>query len=223
MNNATRRSGGTARTVLARLAFAGALVLVLGPTASFGENTAALPRFALTADGGPVFVQEEGFGNGWRLGTGVFFRTGHRMGTEILIDRFNVPVALGAAGLPSAGRMSMAALLLEEQLYVLTEGPVLPFALLGIGFSFPTYHPATWPADTPRRVFVDRMALQIGGGLDLRITSRLALHGKVRYNLVKTWMEDEGRTEPIRDVRPLEQDMLRLYGLELGLGLKISF
>lgn len=223
MNRKSRTAEGRAAASHARLACAGVLALALMPAFSRGDNTAALPRFAIVVDGGPVFVQEEGFGNGWRLGMGVFFRTSHRMGTEIAIDRFGVPAALGAAGLLSSGRMSMASLLLEEQLYVLTEGPALPYVLVGIGFAFPAYRPASWPADTPRRVFVDRMALQIGGGLDLKITSRLALHGKLRYNLVKTWLEEEGRTIPIREVDPLAQDMLHLYGLELGLGVKVSF
>jgi hypothetical protein len=41
--------------------------------------------------------------------------------------------------------------------------------------------------------------------------------------MVKTWVEDLPRTEPIRETDPLAQNMLHLYGLELSLGLKFSF
>jgi len=200
-----------------------ATALLLTPLTVRGDDHGAIPRFALVLDSGAVFVKEAGFGSGARYGGGLFFKTGHRMGVELLLERFAVPVALGAADLVSAGRMTMTTLLINEQIYVLTEGRVLPYALLGVGFTLLSYAPDDWPAGVPRRVFVDRLALQIGAGLDVRVSSALALCGKARYNLVKTWMEDEGRTDPIRDTDPLAQNMLRLYGLELSLGIKIAF
>ncbi|HMA54561.1 MAG TPA: hypothetical protein VKT17_08855, partial [Acidobacteriota bacterium] len=107
--------------------------------------------------------------------------------------------------------------------YVLTEGRILPYALIGIGFSFLGYAPDAWPSGVIRRVFVDRMALQMGAGVEVRISPALAVCGRARYNLVKTWLEDEGRPYPIRDTDPLAQNMLYLYGLELALGVKIGF
>jgi hypothetical protein len=204
-------------------ALALATALLLTPLAARGDDHGTIPRFAVVLDSGAVFVKEAGFGSGARYGGGIFLKTGHRMGVELLLERFAVPVELGAADLVSAGRMTETSLLINEQLYVLTEGRVLPFALLGVGFTFLGYAPDNWPLGTPRRAFVDRMALQIGAGLDVRVSSALALCGKARYNLVKTWMEDEGRTDPIRDTDPLAQNMLHLYGLELGLGIKLSF
>ena len=205
-------------------AFAGialALALILAPVGSRGDDR-VIPRFAIELDTGAVFVNGSGFGSGWRYGGGMFFRTGHRMGTEILLERFGVPVASGAADLASAGRMTMTSLLINEQLYVLTRGKLLPYVLMGIGIAFLGYNPDDWPAGTPRRIFVDRMALQIGGGLDVRITSGLDVCGKARYNLVKTWMEDEGRDYPIRNDDPLAQNILHLYGLELAIGIKLA-
>ena len=197
-----------------------AALLFLIPASLRGDD-GTIPRLAVEIEGGAVSVREAGFGSGGRLGTGIVFRTGHRMSTEIMIDRFKVPVALGAAGLASAGRMTMPSLIVNERLYVLTQGRILPYALMGIGFVLPSYDADDWPADTPRRAFVDRMALQIGGGIDVRLARSLGVCGKIRYNLVKTWMEDEGRTSPVRDIDPLAQNMLHLYGLELGVGLKI--
>jgi len=207
---------------LARFA---AAAMLLVTAAALQAHEGDIPRRALELDSGRVFVKEEGFGSGWRYGGGVFFRTGHRMGVEILLESFGVPVAPGAAELPAAGRMRMTTLLVNEQLYVLARGRWLPYALMGIGFTFLGYKadPGAWPQDVTPRVFVDRLALQIGAGLDVRVFSRLAVCGRARYNLVKTWMEDEGRTGPIRDTDPLAQNMLRLYGLELGLGVKLAF
>ncbi|MGZ5495549.1 MAG: hypothetical protein ACXWFO_02245 [Candidatus Aminicenantales bacterium] len=211
----------------ARLAVGTGLILastlLLTPVAVRGDDHGVIPRFAIELDSGAVFVREAGFGSGLKYGGGVFFRTGHSMGIELFLERLGVPVESGAAGLVSAGRMTMTALLINEQIYVLTKGRLLPYALMGIGFTFLGYAPDAWPTDTPRRVFVDRLALQIGAGLDIRVSSKLAICGKARYNLVKTWMENEGRIYPIRDDDPLVQNMLHLYGLELALGVKISF
>jgi hypothetical protein len=41
--------------------------------------------------------------------------------------------------------------------------------------------------------------------------------------MVKTWVEELPREEPIRMTDPLAQDMLYLYGFELGVGIKFSF
>jgi len=204
-------------------ALALASALALSPVPVRGDDHGAIPRFAVVLDSGAVSVKQPGFGSGVRHGGGVFFKTGHRMGIGLVLERYSVPVSLGAAGLLSAGRMTMTTLLIDEQLYVLTEGRLLPYALMGIGFAFPVYAPDDWPAGERRRVFVDRMALQVGAGLDVRVSSSLAVCGNARYNLVKTWMEDEGRTFPIRDVDPLAQNMLHLYGLELSLGIKLAF
>ena len=205
---------------ISALALAGALILT--PVEVRGDD-GVLPRFALEIDYGRASVKETGFGSGWRYGGGVFFRTGHRMGVEIMLESFGVPVAAGAGDLASAGRMRMTSLLINEQLYVLTKGRILPYALLGIGFTFIGYAPDNWPAGEPQKGFVDRLGLQLGGGLIFRITHRLSITGKARYNLVKTWIETLPRTEPIRDTDPLAQNLLHLYGLELGLGVRLGF
>src|SRR5512138_991392 len=211
------------RTRLASIGIAIAALLAAVPAALRADTgPSAIPRLALDLDLGRVNVSEAGFGRGWTFAAGLSFRTGRRIGTEVMIERDHVPISPGAAGLPVAGLMSMATLLVNEKLYWLTRGRFLPYVLLGIGFAFPGYHPDNWPQGTPERVFVERLALQIGGGVDIRVVRGLALCAKARYNLVKTWMEDAGRADPIRETDPLAQTMLRLYGLKLGLGIKIS-
>jgi opacity protein-like surface antigen len=201
------------------VAAAALLLTVAGVRAHDGT----IPRFAAEINSGTVSVKEAGFGSGWKYGGGVFFRTGHRMGVEILLEKYGVPVALGAGGLESAGRMNTTTLLLNEQLYIFTKGRVLPYALAGIGFTFIGWAPDAWPAGTPEKAFVDRLALQLGGGLVVRVSRGLFVTGRARWNLVKTWIETLPRTVPIRETDPLAQDMLQLYGLELGLGIKLAF
>jgi opacity protein-like surface antigen len=204
--------------------FAGFTVAAALIAATAGEARARegfIPRFAVTVDAGAVSVKEEGFGTGRRLAGGVFFRTGHRMGIEIQVENFGVAIAEGAVEELGAGRMNMTTLLINEELYFVTHGRVLPYGLAGIGFTFVGYAP-----DAPQPVekdFVDRLALQLGGGVDIKVRRNLSLNVKARYNMVKTWVEELPRTEPIRNTDPLAQHMLHLYGLELGLGIKLSF
>jgi len=217
MKNRMKAFAGLA---VSAVALAGTIVLT--PFEARGDD-GVLPRFAVEFDCGRTSVKETGFGSGWRYGGGVFFRTGHRMGVEIMLESFGVPVAAGAGELVSAGKMTMTTLLINEQLFVLTRGRILPFALMGIGFTFIGYAPDSWPENTPRKGFVDRLGLQLGGGLVFRVSHRLSITAKARYNLIKTWIETLPRTDPIRDTPPLDQNMLNLYGLELGLGVRLGF
>jgi hypothetical protein len=201
-------------------AFAAAAALALAAPGEARAHDGFIPRFAVAVDAGAVSVKEEGFGTGGRFAGGFFFRTGHRMGIEIQVENYGVSIADHTAGL-GAGRMNMTTLLINEELYILTHGSVLPYGLAGIGFTFIGYAP-----DAPQPVakgFVDRLALQLGLGLDVKVWRTISLSAKARYNLVKTWVEDLPREGPIRDTDPLAQSILHLYGLELGLGFKLSF
>jgi len=203
--------------------FAGFAVAAALAAATAGEARAHegfIPRFAVTIDAGTVSVQEDGFGAGRRLAGGVFIRTGHRMALEIQVENFGVSVAEGTSGL-GAGRMNMTTLLINEELYLVTHGRLLPYALVGIGFTFIGYAPDA--PQTAERGFVDRLALQLGGGADIKVRRNFSLCVKARYNLVKTWVEPLPRVGRIRDQDPLAQDMLHLYGLGFGLGFKLSF
>lgn len=199
---------------------AGLLVALLAAVPARGENLRAR-SFSLQIDSGAAFIHEPGFGHGLRFGAGVFFKTAKRAGFEVLIERFEVPIDEGAGGL-SAGRMDVTTLVLNQQVYFFTRGRFLPYAALGVGFAFIGYSPDD-SAVLPEKDIVDRMALQVGGGLDFRLSAHTAVGGRVRYNMIKTWVEELPRTSPIRDTDPLAQDMLHLYGLELSLGLKVSF
>lgn len=204
-------------------------LLAMPAQAASGADLNARKCVAVVLDLGSVSFGENGFGSGLRYGGGAFFRTGKHAGVEIVVERFDVPVAAGTASTDEwtaglgAGRMATTTLLINQHWYVLSHGRLLPYALVGIGFTFIGYTPDAPPPDGIERDFVDRLALQLGAGLDYRLTPRLAACAKVRGNLAKTWVETLPRTAPIRDTDPLAQNMLELYGLELSFGLKFAF
>lgn len=208
-------------TVLAVLAAPGPAAAAPGDVLSARRSVGAVAEFGLASFGAT------GFGRGPRYGAGLFFRTGRHAAVEVLVERFTVPVADGAAAAEdrpglAAGRLATTAVLVDHHWYPFCRGRVLPYALVGVGFTVFDYAPDdVLPAG--RRDLVDRLALQLGGGLEWRLTSRLAACLKARYDLVKTWLEDLPRNAPIRDTDPLAQDMLNLYALELSLGIKLAF
>jgi opacity protein-like surface antigen len=224
---AARPAGAPAIAGRAGLALTVALTLTLlaaaGPARAEGRSA---KTFSLVIDAGASFVHEPGFGHGWRYGGGVIFKTAKRAAVEVLLERFEVPVDEGAgsvtAGGLGAGRMEMTSLVINHHVYILTRGEILPFATVGVGFSFFGYMPDDTTA-LPDKGIVDRFALQLGCGVDLRISERLALTGRARYNMAKTWVEILPRTGPIRDQDPLAQDMMHIYALEFGLGIKVTF
>lgn len=210
-----------ALAALTVLAWPASAVAAPGDRLSARRSAGAVVEFGLASFGAADF------GHGPRYGAGLFFRTGRHAAIEVLVERFTVPVAEGAAttevrpGL-AVGQLTATTVLVDHHWHLFSHGRVLPYALIGVGFAFIGYAPDD-EALAGRRDFVDRLALQLGGGLEYRLTSRLAACVKARYHLVKTWLEDLPRTAPIRDTDPLAQDMLNLYALELSLGIKLAF
>lgn len=214
----------------AALALLAALMVLAWPApavASPGDGLSARRSVGAVVDFGLATYGAGDFGGGPRFGAGLFFRTGRHAAVEVLVERFSVPVVAGAAATDvrpglAAGRMASTTVLVDHHWYPFCRGRVLPYSLVGLGFAIVGYIPED-EALAGRRDFVDRLALQLGGGLEWRLSPRLAACVKARYDLVKTWLEDLPRTAPIRDADPLAQDMLKLYSLELSLGIKLAF
>jgi hypothetical protein len=203
--------------LISALAFAG--VFLLAPRPGRAEGGKVL---SVVMNAGKAFVTEKGYGQGLRYGGGILWQPSPRFGLEVLYEKYDVPVIEGAEGL-TPGEMRTDALLFNCLFYMTGRGLLRPYAIVGVGFHFIGFSPDDPVAGTPELDFVDRMALQLGGGLDVRLSSRLAITGNVRYNMVKTWVEALPRTVPIRDTDPTQQNILHLYALAASLGLKLSF
>lgn len=204
------------KTMLAAI-LAGAFLLA--PRPGRAEEGKA---FSVEMNAGGAFVTEKGFGHGLRYGGGILWQASRKFEVEVLFEKYDIPVNEGADGL-LRGKMRTNALLFNSHFFFAARGPLRPYAIIGVGFYFIGYSPADSVMREIEFDFVDRMALQLGGGLDYRISSRLAITGKVRYNMVKTWVETLPRTDPIRDTDPTQQNILHLYALAASLGLKLSF
>jgi opacity protein-like surface antigen len=226
-----RARGAAARRVAGSIAvsFAG-LAFALAPAEARAQQRSGRPAkpISMIVETGAVFVHEPGFGHGLKYGIGVLFKTARRAAFEIVLERFGVPVDEGAgrdesgAGGLAAGRMTLTSVVFIQHVYVLTRGAIRPFATVGVGYDLFGFKPDD-PVAPPERDIVDRMALQFGGGTDIRLTDRLALTGRVRYNMAKTWITDLPQPDPIREVDPLAQHGIHLYGLGFSLGLKATF
>ncbi|MCX6568160.1 MAG: hypothetical protein NT147_03800 [Candidatus Aminicenantes bacterium] len=206
---------------ISKLMLAAMLVgaFLLAPRPGSAEDGKLL---SVEMNAGAAFVTEKGFGHGLRYGGGILWQPSPRFGLEVLFEKYDVPVNVGAEGL-TPGEMRTNALLFNCLFYLTGRGLLRPYAIVGVGFHFIGYAPDNPVVGAPELDFVDRMALQLGGGLDFRITSRLAVTGNVRYNMVKTWVETLPRTDPIRNTDPTQQNILHLYALAASLGLKLSF
>ncbi len=196
-----------------------AAVFLLAPRPGRAEDGKSL---SVGLNAGAAFVTEKGYGHGLRYGGGILWQPSPRFGLEVLFEKYDVPVNEGAEGL-TPGEMRTNALLFNCLFYLTGRGLLRPYAIVGVGFYFIGYSPDDPVVGPPELDFVDRMALQLGGGLDVRLSSRLAITGNVRYNMVKTWVETLPRTDPIRDTDPTLQNILHLYALAASLGLKLSF
>lgn len=226
-NRTGRPAAGAASGFVA--ATVAALAFVLTPASAWAQGSGRPARpFSMVIETGAAFVHEPGFGHGLKYGVGFFFKTARRAAFEIVLERFEVPVDEGAgrdeAGLGglTAGQMEMTSVVLNQHIYILTRGLFQPFVTVGVGFDFIGFAPDDVAA-LPRQDIVDRLALQLGGGADIRISDRLALSGRARYNMAKTWVQDLPGPDRIRDVDPLAQHMLLLFGLELSVGVKVTF
>jgi opacity protein-like surface antigen len=194
-------------------------LFLLAPRPGRAEDGKVL---SVEMNAGAAFVTETGYGHGLRYGGGILWQPSGKFGLEVLFEKYDVPVNGGAEGL-TPGEMRTNALLFNCQFYLTGRGLLRPYAIVGVGFYFIGYSPDNPVVGAPELDFVDRMALQLGGGLDFRLSSHLAVTGSVRYNMVKTWVETLPRTDPIRDTDPTQQNILHLYALASSLGLKLSF
>ena len=197
------------------LALAGALLLSPpdGWSASSGGNGGPRewrPLAVVAYAGGTAFASDIMAGGGPTYGGGVRWRISKNFGLGVMLEKC------------SGSEVGTTNLMFNGQLFFPGRGRLLPYAIAGVGFNSIEFT-SDDPTYMDLGVIVDRMALQLGGGLDWRFSSRLSIMAEGRGNLVKTWIRYGPASGPIRDTDPATQDIIHLYGLTFSAGLKLSF
>jgi len=160
--------------------------------------------------GGTGFISKDEPDGGISYGGGVLWRMSRTFGLGILVERFNGETLVASN------------VMLNTYFFFASRSRLLPYAIAGLGFNSVEFDPSIEYFIYPGR-FVDRMALQLGGGLEWRVVRRLSVTAEARSNLIKTWIMDGPAPERIRDIDPATQDIVHLYGLTVAAGLKFSF
>lgn len=191
---------------------------------SFGsnpaENTHKRGILAFNLRAGLASITAEGYGSSFSYGGGLFLHLSQRIGLEIVLDRYSVPMSEDLAGM-GTGKMQVTPFLVNGQ-WRFPLGRFVPYAAAGAGFYFINFEPdpLVQPvAEHEDLVVADRFALHFGGGVDVQVTRNLDFFADLRYSLIKTWVQ--GRDE--HHVRPEEQEIFKLNTLVLALGIRYYF
>ena len=160
--------------------------------------------------GGTAIVSKDHPDGGFSYGGGVRWRVSKTFGLGALVERYSGEDLVGSN------------VMLNAYWFFSARGRLLPYAIAGVGFNSVEFDPDREYTADPGRI-VDRMALQLGAGLEWRVVSRLSFTAEARSNLIKTWIMTGPAPERIRDIDPATQDIVHLYGLTLAAGLKLSF
>jgi outer membrane protein W len=203
------------------------LSLLLG-SMSFGADTAeTTPKrgnLAFDLRAGLASITAESYGSSFSYGGGLYMHLSQRIGLEIILDRYSIPVSKDLEGM-GTGKMQVTPFLLNAQ-WRFPMGRFVPYASAGAGFYFinfepdPQIQPLSNNGDHDEDLVVaDRFALHFGAGVDIQVTRNLDCFADLRYSLIKTWVQ--GRDE--HHVRPEEQDLFNLNTLVLALGIRYYF
>jgi opacity protein-like surface antigen len=221
------------RLAMKKMIFVGKFVVifiglsVLLASMSFGADTAETKpnrgTLAFNLRAGLASITAEGYGSSFSYGGGLFMHLSQRLGLEIILDRYSVPVSEDLAGM-GTGKLQVTPLLVNGQ-WRFPMGRFVPYTSLGAGFYFINFEPDLQAQpladheDHEVQVVADRFALHFGGGVDVKVTRNLDIFADLRYSLIKTWVQ--GRDE--HHVRPENQDLFKLNTLVLALGIRYYF
>lgn len=188
--------------------------------ADTSETSHERGNLAFDLRAGLASITAEGYGSSFSYGGGLYMHLSQRIGLEIVLDRYSVPVSIDLEGM-GTGKMQVTPFLVNSQ-WRFPLGRFVPYAAAGAGFYFINYEPdpQVQPlADHEDLVVADRFALHFGGGVDVQVTRNLDCFADLRYSLIKTWVQ--GRDE--QHVRPEEQELFKLNTLVLALGIRYYF
>ena len=183
------------------------------------ENETKTRKLAGVLRLGSASITPEGYGSSFTYGLGLYMHLSEKIGLEITLDRYSVPVDKDFEGM-GTGKLQVTPLLLSGQWHF-TLGRFVPYAAAGAGFYFINFEPdlKAQPRASQELVYADRFALHFGGGVNVRVTSALDFFADLRYSLIKTWIQERDE----HHVHPEEQNIFNLNTLVLALGIRYFF
>lgn len=175
-------------------------------------------KYAVSLRGGLATISKMNYGSDLVVGLGVLFKTSEKIGLEITIDRYSIPVSEDLGGLDQ-GSLNVTPFLLSGQ-WRFPSGRFEPYAALGVGFYFFNHVPElASPVSIKEYEVADRFALHLGGGVDVKATRSVDIFGDLRFSLIKTWIQPHDA----HFVKPEEQDIFHLDTLVITIGVKFYF
>ncbi len=217
--DSTETGKWTARPEIVRSRGIDADKALISEESSAAENTMNRGKLAFVIRAGAASITAEGYGSSLSYGVGLFIRLSERIGLEIVLDKYSIPVSKELEGM-GTGKMQVTPFLLSGQ-WRFPMGRFVPYASLGAGFYFIHFEPdgqfQTLVAQD--LIVADRFALHLGGGVDVHIIRSLDFCADLRYSLIKTWIQ--ARDE--HHVKPADQDLFNLNTLVISLGLRYYF
>lgn len=190
-----------------------------GEDSEAAEHKQKRGKLAFVLRAGSASITADGYGSSFSYGLGFFLRLSKKIGLEIILDRYTVPVSEDFEGM-GIGELQVTPFLLSGQ-WRFPLGRFVPYVAAGAGFYFMHFEPdpLMQPPPVQDLVYADRFALHLGGGVDIQITSSLDFLADLRYSLIKTWIQERDE----HHVYPAEQDLFNLNTLVLALGIRYYF
>jgi hypothetical protein len=190
-----------------------------GKESAGAEERPQRGKLAFVLRAGSSSITADGYGSSFTYGLGLYMNLSERIGLEIILDRFSVPVSKDFEGM-GTGKLQVTPLVLNGQ-WRFPLGRFVPYAAAGVGFYFINFEadPKVEPFAEQDLVYDDRFALHLGGGIDVQILQALDFFADLRYSIVKTWIQDRDE----HHVEPAEQNIFNLNTLALALGLRYYF
>lgn len=205
-----KKKGSTGRSVVATVGIVFLLAVIREPVEA-GQRPTAL-KFGV----GLASVTANDIGSGFLYGGGIFTMVTEKIGMEVLLERYSARSDRDIGGL-GVGKVQTTPLLINFH-YRFSEGKIIPYALLGVGFYFIHYWPDSGDGHGDEDL-ADRFALQFGGGAEYPLSPDFALFTDARFSYIRTWVQPRGEIF----VNPDEKDKVSLHALSLSFGVKYYF
>jgi hypothetical protein len=173
-------------------------------------------KLGIKLEAGGATITGGGYESSFAYGGGVYTLLSEKIGLEFMLERYSIPANEDLGGL-GPGTLNVTPLLISTH-FRFPLGSFAPYVMVGTGFYFFHFESAEQLEHQEEEV-VDRLALHLGGGLDFRLSRKLDFTAELKYNLARTWVQENGALH----VDPADQAKINLYSLAFVAGIRYYF